>query len=66
MGFGPGEMVATIQTMTPQMFYKSMTSCADHRVWQDVYHVPFQDFDIYLKFTADAVTDFAILSFKER
>jgi len=22
------------------MFYKSMTTYADHRVWQDVYHAP--------------------------
>lgn len=66
MGFGPEDMVAAIQVMTPQMFYKSMTSYSDHRIWQDVYHVPFQGFDIYLKFTADAVTDFAVLSFKER
>ena len=29
-----------VSTITPSIFYKSMTSYADHRVWQYVYHVP--------------------------
>jgi motility quorum-sensing regulator / GCU-specific mRNA interferase toxin len=40
LGFGRAEIVATIQTMQRAHFYKSMTSYGDHRVWQDVYHVP--------------------------
>ena len=40
LGFGRAEIVATIQTMRRSQFYKSMTAHADHRVWQDVYHVP--------------------------
>ena len=42
IGFGRAEIVATIQTMQRAHFYKSMTSYGDHRVWQDVYHVPSQ------------------------
>jgi len=38
----------------------------DHRRWQDVYHVPWEDVTLYIKFTDDAVTEFAVLSFKER
>lgn len=48
------------------MFYKSMTSFADHTAWQDVYHVPAGDMIIYLKFTMDTLVDFMVLSFKER
>jgi len=47
-------------------FYQSMTAYADHRAWQDVYHVPSPEGLLYVKFTADAVTAFLLLSFKER
>jgi len=40
LGFGQSEIVATIQSMRRVHFYKSMTAYTDHRVWQDVYHVP--------------------------
>jgi motility quorum-sensing regulator/GCU-specific mRNA interferase toxin len=66
LGFGRGEMVATIQTMRRSQFYKSMTSHADHRIWQDVYHVPSEIGPLYVKFTADVVTEFLLLSFKEK
>jgi motility quorum-sensing regulator/GCU-specific mRNA interferase toxin len=66
LGFGRIEIVATIQTMERSHFYKSMTSYADHRVWQDVYHVPSRVGALYVKFTADAVTEFVLLSFKEK
>jgi motility quorum-sensing regulator/GCU-specific mRNA interferase toxin len=66
LGFGRAEIVATIQTMQRKQFYKSMTSFADHRIWQDVYHVPSPAGTLYVKFTADAVTEFVLLSFKEK
>lgn len=43
-----------------------MTSFADHRVWQDVCHVPSEQGALYAQFTADAVTEFLLLSFKEK
>jgi motility quorum-sensing regulator/GCU-specific mRNA interferase toxin len=52
--------------MRPTHFFKSMTSHADHRVWQDVYHVPSEMGTLYIKFTADAITCFLLLSFKEK
>ncbi len=64
IGFGRRGIVTTIQTMQPAHFYKSMTSYADHRIWQDVYHVPSKVGTLYVKFTADAVTEFLLLSFK--
>ena len=66
LGFGQADIVATIQTMRPTHFYKSMTAYADHRIWQDVYHVPSEAGTLYIKFTADAVTEFLLLSFKEK
>lgn len=47
-------------------FYKSMTAYADPRLWQDVYHVPSPVGTLYVKFTADVITEFLLLSFKEK
>lgn len=64
LGFGRTEIVATIQTMQRDHFYKSMTAYADQKLWQDVYHVPSPAGLLYVKFTADVVTEFLLLSFK--
>lgn len=66
LGFNPDRIVATIQSMESRQFVKSMTSYKDHRVWQDVYHVPSEVGVLYVKFTAGTVTEFLLLSFKER
>lgn len=66
LGFGSVEIIDTIQSIQRTHFHKSMTSYADHRVWQDVYHVPSEVGTLYVKFTADAVTEFLLLSFKEK
>jgi len=66
LGFGPTEVSEVVRSMKQEQFYKSMTSYSDHRVWQDVYHVPWAGMVIYVKFTANVVTEFVLLSFKER
>ncbi|HBG06917.1 MAG: hypothetical protein A2075_12530 [Geobacteraceae bacterium GWC2_58_44] len=66
LGYGRAEVVATIQSMRRGQFYKSMTSYADARLWQDVYHVPSPAGLLYVKFTADVITEFLLLSFKEK
>lgn len=66
LGFDRAGMVSVVQSMERRHFAKSMTSHADHRVWQDVYHVPAGKLTLYIKFTADVVTEFRLLSFKER
>lgn len=38
MGLTAAEMLTVIASLTRRDFYKSMTTYADHRVWQDVYH----------------------------
>ena len=59
-------VVETIGGIERRMFYKSMTTFADSRVWQDVYHVPARGLMLYVKFQADIVTEFTVMSFKEK
>jgi motility quorum-sensing regulator / GCU-specific mRNA interferase toxin len=57
-------MCAIIMEMTPTNFYKSMTTHADHRIWQDVYQTKTEHGDeVYLKLTV--IEDVLIVSFKE-
>ncbi len=56
-------LVAVILALTHQDFYKSMTTHADHRVWQDVYRPTTPVGKVYLKLTV--VDDVLIVSFKE-
>lgn len=51
--------------MTREHFFKSMTSMADPRIWQDVYHVPLSDLLLYVKFTTDA-EGYLVIVFKEK
>jgi motility quorum-sensing regulator / GCU-specific mRNA interferase toxin len=64
MGFGAAQMVSVVASLTVRQLYKSMTSHADYRVWQDVYHVPTPMGVVYLKLTV--VDDLLIVSFKEK
>ncbi|HMN85732.1 MAG TPA: type II toxin-antitoxin system MqsR family toxin [Bauldia sp.] len=66
LGYDLEGVAQIIRSMSRRMFYKSMTSFSDHTAWQDVYHVPAGDRTIYLKFVDDIVSEFLVLSFKER
>ena len=58
-------MCAVVLALGPSDFYKSMTTHADHRIWQDFYHVKVTaGRELYLKLTV--VDDVLIVSFKER
>ena len=63
LGFGYKEIVGVIAALTPRDFYKSMTTHADHRIWQDVYRPKTPAGDVYLKLTV--IDDVLIVSFKE-
>ncbi len=55
---------AVLLALEPRHFYKSMTTHADHRIWQDVYHASTQAGDaVYIKLTV--IEDVLIVSFKE-
>jgi motility quorum-sensing regulator/GCU-specific mRNA interferase toxin len=66
LGFDRTGIVDVITSIDRKMFLKSMTTFADHRVCQDVYHVPARDLVLYVKFQADIVTEFAVMAFKEK
>ena len=63
MGLELSGMLAVVMTLTPADFYKSMTTHADHTVWQDVYRPSTRAGDVYLKLTV--IDDVLIVSFKE-
>ena len=57
-------MCAVVMALTSADFYKSMTTHADHRIWQDVYHTRIANrTEVYLKLTV--IDDVLIVSFKE-
>jgi motility quorum-sensing regulator/GCU-specific mRNA interferase toxin len=66
LGFARSDICDVIGGMKPSMFVKSMTTHADHKVWQDVYGVPAEGLLLYVKFQSDIVTEFRVMSFKER
>lgn len=56
-------MLDVLMALTPADFYKSMTTHADHTVWQDVYRPSTLAGDVYLKLSV--IDDVLIVSFKE-
>lgn len=66
LGFDRLAIVETVQSITKNCFYKSMTAHFNPRIWQDVYHVPSDAGLLYVKFTAGVITEFTLLSFKEK
>ena len=63
LGFDFAGIVEVVLALTPADFYKSMTTHADHRVWQDVYRPTTAAGEVYLKLTV--IDDVLIVSFKE-
>jgi motility quorum-sensing regulator / GCU-specific mRNA interferase toxin len=65
MGLTSTEMLAVIAALARRDFYKSMTSHADHRIWQDVYHAatPVRK-EAYIKITLRNAAP--VIQFKEK
>lgn len=63
LGFDPAGMIAVVMALEPGDFYKSMTTHADHKIWQDVYRPHTAAGDVYLKLIV--IDDVLIVSFKE-
>lgn len=63
LGFDEDSMVETVLALAAGDFHKSMTTHADHRIWQDVYRPKTSVGDVYLKLTV--IDDVLIVSFKE-
>jgi motility quorum-sensing regulator / GCU-specific mRNA interferase toxin len=65
MGLTTGEMLSVIAALSRRNFFKSMTTYADHRVWQDVYTAPTPvRRDAYIKITLHGTTP--VIQFKEK
>lgn len=65
MGLTSAEMLTVVASLGRRDFFKSMTTYADHRLWQDVYHAatPVRK-EAYIKLT---LRDGApVIQFKER
>lgn len=63
LGFDFDDVVAVVQSLEPEDFYKSMTTVADHRIWQDVYRPVTVGGPVYLKLTV--ISEVLVVSFKE-
>lgn len=63
LGLGPAAIVETLISLERANFRKSMTTYADHRVWQDVYCALTEAGMVYLKLTV--IDDVLVVSFKE-
>ena len=65
MGLTVSEMLVVVGSLTRRDFFKSMTTYADHRVWQDVYHAPTPVRKMaYIKITLRGSAP--VIQFKER
>ena len=63
LGFDFEGIIGVVMALTQKDFYKSMTTYADHRIWQDVYRPKTSAEDVYLKLTV--IDEVLIVSFKE-
>lgn len=63
LGLNFDGMLTVVMALEPGDFFKSMTTHAEHRIWQDVYRPSTQEGDVYLKVTV--IDDALIVSFKE-
>lgn len=66
LGFDREMIISTIKSIERKHFYKSMTTIANHKIWQDVYHFPSSVGLLYIKFVAGNVLDFALVGFKKK
>ena len=63
VGMGLDDMLDVLSALTPADFHKSMTTHADHTIWQDVYRPGYRFGALYVKLTV--IDDLLIVSFKE-
>jgi motility quorum-sensing regulator/GCU-specific mRNA interferase toxin len=66
LGLDRQGVVALVGGVQRSHFVKSMTSFGDHRIWHDVYHLPFEDTVLYVKFTKDKDGFYLLISLKDR
>lgn len=62
-GMSQLDALAVVRGLRSKNFYKSMTTHADHRVWQDVYHGQWNGMALYIKI--QRAGKYFVISFKE-
>ncbi|MFA6921822.1 MAG: type II toxin-antitoxin system MqsR family toxin [Gallionella sp.] len=62
-GMAQADALAAVKALSRDNFYKSMTTHADHRDWQDVYRSEWNGIMLYIKF--QRAGDYFVVSFKE-
>jgi motility quorum-sensing regulator/GCU-specific mRNA interferase toxin len=66
MGLTVAQMIDVVRSLSRGNFYKSMTSHADHRTWQDVYHSGTPSGKAaYIKLTSQGKDMPPVIQFKE-
>lgn len=66
LGLSPDEAVNVVLVLRQTDFYKSMTTHADHRIWQDVYHAKLKSrLTAYIKVTLRE-NGIVVIQFKEK
>ncbi|MEN5091547.1 type II toxin-antitoxin system MqsR family toxin [Pseudomonas protegens] len=65
LGLSLAAMQRVIAGLQGSMFYKSMTTYHDHRVWQDVYYTGIDNRTLYIKITQRPGIGPPVISFKE-
>jgi motility quorum-sensing regulator/GCU-specific mRNA interferase toxin len=66
LGLSSDEAVAVVLELRQMDFYKSMTTHADHRIWQDVYHADLNSgLQAYIKVTLRE-NGSVVIQFKEK
>lgn len=65
LGLADTGIVALVQSIERSDFFKSMTSLRNHRIWRDVYHLPFKSRTLHVKFTTDS-TGYLLISLKDK
>ena len=67
LGLSEPEMRLVVFALSRSSFYKSMTTHADHREWQDVYHGLTEDgTEVYIKITAYTDSRPPVIQFKTK
>jgi len=62
-GMVMADALDVVKDLSRSDFYKSMTTHANHRVWQDVYHATWREKSLYVKF--QQAEEYFVVSFKE-
>jgi hypothetical protein len=66
LGFGDEDIVQAVLELTPRHFYKSMESERLPGLWQDVYHLDYRGWPLYIKLQLNPVGRAVVVQYKAR